>query len=166
MEGILARVRSLRNYYRYVIVVVTFVMLGSLMIGPDVFTYTMVYMENNSTVSFFSMKMSRINAEMLLIRSFLSRAHLAFYDMKKWSNEWNWLLIGYCSSISVSSGFSLLRIIRVAHCAWDGNEWKKREKEIATIDGLFPVSLTGNWRESVRARLKMPLQLSRTLNSK
>ncbi|KAF8355207.1 hypothetical protein PRIPAC_96830 [Pristionchus pacificus] len=49
MDGILARVRSLRNYYRYVIVVVTFIMLGSLMIGPDVFTYTMVYMENNST---------------------------------------------------------------------------------------------------------------------
>ncbi|GMR62394.1 hypothetical protein PMAYCL1PPCAC_32589, partial [Pristionchus mayeri] len=46
---ILARLRPLRNYYRYVIVAVTFIMLGSLMIGPDVFTYTMVYMERNST---------------------------------------------------------------------------------------------------------------------
>ncbi|GMT35603.1 hypothetical protein PFISCL1PPCAC_26900 [Pristionchus fissidentatus] len=49
MERLKMTARSLRNYYRYVIVVVTFVMLGSLMIGPDVFTYAMVYMENNTT---------------------------------------------------------------------------------------------------------------------
>ncbi|GMT06774.1 hypothetical protein PENTCL1PPCAC_28948 [Pristionchus entomophagus] len=49
MDTILTKIQALRHYYRYVIVVVTFIMLGSLMIGPDVFTYTMVYMENNGT---------------------------------------------------------------------------------------------------------------------